>query len=196
MVETGAFVELLRRVRGKDEQAAAELFRHYEPAIRLEVRLRLRDRRLRRVFDSSDVCQAVLATFFARAAAGQFALNRPHELLQLLFVIARRKLALHVRQVLGPTRHPGELGERAPEEWEAADPQPGPDQLAANRELLREISSRFSDEERRLWELRSQGLSWPEIASALGGEPQARRKQLSRAVARVLRELGLEDNGV
>jgi DNA-directed RNA polymerase specialized sigma24 family protein len=193
MVETGAFAELLQRARSGGQQAAAELFRQFEPAIRLEVRLRLRDRRLRRLFDSSDVCQEVLATFFARAAAGEFSLEQPHDLIKLLVVIARRKLALQVRKALGPTRNPGALDDRAPEEWGVADPRPGPEQCAADGEMLRELADRFSGEERRLAEMRAAGLSWPEIAAELGGQPQARRKQLSRAVARVLKELGLDE---
>src|SRR5262249_31237363 len=59
MAEIGA-TEWLRRVRAGERAAAAELVRRYEPQIRLEVRLRLRDRRLRRLFDSTDICQSVL----------------------------------------------------------------------------------------------------------------------------------------
>jgi hypothetical protein len=35
------FAEFIHRIRQGDEQAAAELVRRYEPAIRLEVRMRL-----------------------------------------------------------------------------------------------------------------------------------------------------------
>jgi RNA polymerase sigma-70 factor (ECF subfamily) len=194
MIDPCAFADLLQRVRGRDEQAASELFRHYEPIIRLEVRLRLRDRRLRRLFDSSDVCQSALATFFSRAAAGEFALNDPRDLVKLLVVIARRKLALQVRQLLGPTRHPPQLHDGPPEEWDLPDPRPGPDRLAAGQELLREVTARLGPEERRLAALRADGRTWPDIAAQLGGEPQARRKQLSRALTRVLHELGLEED--
>ena len=55
---------LLDRIRAGDQGAATELVRRYEPALRRSVRLRLRDPRLRRVLDSSDVCQAVLLRFF------------------------------------------------------------------------------------------------------------------------------------
>jgi ECF sigma factor len=194
MTETGGFTNLMQRIRRRDEEAAVELFRLYEPVIRLEVRLRLRDRRLRRLFDSSDVCQSALATFFTRAAAGQYVLDQPHDLLKLLVVIARRKLALQVRQLLCPTRNPGPQQEAGEEEREAVDPASGPAQLASDHELLREFTARLSLEEKRLAELRADGRSWPEIAAELGGEPQARRKQLTRAAARVLQELGLNED--
>lgn len=77
MSDRGPFAEFLRRIRAGDEHAAAELVRRYEPAIRLEVRLRLGDPRLRRVLDSMDICQSVLASFFVRAAVGQYDLERP-----------------------------------------------------------------------------------------------------------------------
>ena len=61
--------ELIGRVRDGDARAAEELVRRYEPLIRREVRFRLHDSRLRRVFDSMDVCQPVLASFFLISAA-------------------------------------------------------------------------------------------------------------------------------
>jgi hypothetical protein len=37
----------------------------------------LTDARLRREIDSADICQAVLANFFVRVAAGQFEIETP-----------------------------------------------------------------------------------------------------------------------
>jgi RNA polymerase sigma-70 factor (ECF subfamily) len=71
--------------------------RQYESAIRLEVRMRLGDTRLRRAFDSMDVCQSVLASFFVRAA-GQLDLNEAGQLVRLLVGMARNKLAFEVRK--------------------------------------------------------------------------------------------------
>ncbi len=65
----------MSRVRAGDEQAATDLVRQYEPLVRREVRLHLEDRRLSRLFDSLDVCQEVMASFFVRAAAGADALH-------------------------------------------------------------------------------------------------------------------------
>jgi hypothetical protein len=43
-------------------------------------------------------------------------------------------------------------------------------------------------------ELWAQGQGWPAIAAALGGPPDALRKQLTRALDRVARQLGIEED--
>src|SRR5437588_8454852 len=98
MPEQEPFVDLIRRVRAGEESAAAELVRRYEPAIRRVVRVHLRDPRLRRVLDSVDVCQSVLASFFVRANLGQFELDTPDHLLRLLATIARNKVTNQVNK--------------------------------------------------------------------------------------------------
>ena len=88
MREDASFAEFLGRIRAGDEQAAAELVRRYEPAIRTEIRMRFNDPRMRHVVDSMDVCQSVLGSFFLRAASGQYDLERPEQLVRLLVIIA------------------------------------------------------------------------------------------------------------
>jgi DNA-directed RNA polymerase specialized sigma24 family protein len=48
-------------------------------------------------------------------------------------------------------------------------------------------------EEIGLLERREQGLGWAEIAAELGGTPDGKRVRLARAVARISRELGLDE---
>jgi RNA polymerase sigma-70 factor (ECF subfamily) len=186
------FAEFLSRVRAGDEQAARELVRRYEPAIRLEVRVRLRQRRLRRFFDSMDICQSVLHSFFVRAALGQFDLTGPEELFRLLVVMTRNKLAYHVRKERAQCRDYRRVADVPVRQVEAASAAPGPDAAATGRETLERFRARLSAEERRLADLRAEGRSWAEIAGCLGGAPQARRMQLARAADRVACELGLE----
>src|SRR3954453_382767 len=92
MCEASTFEELIRRVRAWDQDAAAELVRGYEPTIRRAVRFRLADARLGNLLDSMDICQSVLASFFVRAASGQYDLETPEKLLALLATMARNKL--------------------------------------------------------------------------------------------------------
>src|SRR5262245_57970444 len=91
------FAVLLERIRTGDEDAAAELVRRYEPIIRRVIRYRLLNPRLSRLLDSEDICQSVLASFFARASGGQFDLNDCRQLLQLLLRMARNKVAFAAR---------------------------------------------------------------------------------------------------
>jgi RNA polymerase sigma-70 factor (ECF subfamily) len=196
MLEQEQFTELIRRVRAGDEQAAAELVRSYESELRLEVRvaLRLRDPRVRRVLDSMDICQSVLASFFVRAATGQYDLERPEQLLPLLLGMARNKLAEQVRRQQRQRRDIRRT-QTAPETLDPPAVSDSPSDLVAGKELLAEFRKRLSDEERRLADLRTQGQEWTAIAATLGGTPEGRRKQLARAVDRVAQELGL-DSGV
>jgi RNA polymerase sigma-70 factor (ECF subfamily) len=69
MSDADAFRDLITRVRNGDDQAATELVRRYEPTIRMAIRVRLDHSDLRRLLDSMDICQSVLANFFVRAAS-------------------------------------------------------------------------------------------------------------------------------
>jgi RNA polymerase sigma-70 factor (ECF subfamily) len=187
------FADLIRRVRAGDDQAAAELVRKYEPAVRLAVRMHLDDPRLYRLFDSMDICQSVLASFFVRAAAGHYDLDSPQQLLKLLVTIARKKVAFQARKQRRQRRDHRRQSAQPLEELETAARDPSPSRLVAGQDLLREFRQRLSEEEQRLADLRAQGHDWAAIASELGGTPQARRMQLARAVKRVSRELDLDE---
>jgi RNA polymerase sigma-70 factor (ECF subfamily) len=196
MIEENTFADFMRRIRAGDEQAAAELVRRYEPLIRREVRLHLEDRRLSRLFDSLDVCQSVLGSFFLRVAAGQYELERPEQLVRLLVTMARHKVASAARAEHRQRRDQRRLSSGGEEELaRVTDSRPGPEDSVAGAELLRRFRDALSVEERQLVDLRGEGLPWTEVATRLGGTAQARRMQLSRAVDRVVRELGLDPAG-
>jgi RNA polymerase sigma factor (sigma-70 family) len=192
MDEGNSFLELIRKVRAGDQSAAVEVVRRYEPAVRRVVRLQLRDPRLRRILDSMDVCQSVLASFFLRAATGQYDLNQPAQLLRLLAVMARNKVASQARTSYVMRRARPFLGADAA--WTAAlAPGPGPDNQAAWKDLLQVVRDRLSVDERRLADRRAERREWTEIATELGGSPEALRKQLARALNRVSHQLGLDE---
>jgi len=192
MSEDTAFVDLIRRVRVGDEQASAELVRRYEPAIRIAVRVRLNDPGLRRLFDSMDICQSVLGSFFVRAALGQFELETPDELLKLLVTMARNRLTNHALQEQAARRDYRRTESVPPDSREVADPGPSPSEVVAGKELLQAFRGRLSEEEKQLAEHRALGRSWKEIAAELGGSPDSLRMQLSRAVERVAQEMRLD----
>ncbi len=194
MNDCDTFAELVRRLRAGDSQAAAELVRKYEPIVRMEVHCRLSDPRLRRAFDTLDICQAVLGSFFVRAAAGQFELERPEQLLNLLKGMARKKLAHQARQERAGRRDVRRIEPVEHEGWDGAAAGPTPSVVVADRDLLAEVRRRLAPEECQLADLRGRGLDWPEIAAELGGTPSGRRKQLARAMDRVARELGLDES--
>jgi RNA polymerase sigma-70 factor (ECF subfamily) len=193
MPEATTFEELIRRVRAWDQDAAAEFVRRYEPAIRRAVRFRLTDARLGALFDSMDICQSVLGSFFVRAASGQYDLETPEKVLGLLAAMARNKLASQARRQ-GARRRGGHhvtTGIRDQEQF--AGPSACPSREVAARDLLQEVRRRLSSDERQLLDLRNEGHDWSVIAARLGGSAEALYKKLARAVDRVAEQLGLDD---
>jgi RNA polymerase sigma-70 factor (ECF subfamily) len=141
-----------------------------------------------------DLCQSVLASFFVRVAAGDYELEQPQDLLKLLVVMTRNKLAYQARKHHARRRDNRRIAAGRVEELEMAAAGPSPSQIVAGQELLREFCRRLTTEERQLMDLRNQGRSWSEIAGQLGGTPEGRRKQLARGAERVQRELRLYED--
>jgi RNA polymerase sigma-70 factor (ECF subfamily) len=188
------FSLLVRRVRSGDEVAAEQLVRRYEPLIRRAIRLRIEDSRLNRVFDSMDVSQSVLASFFVRAAIGEYDLENPDQLIRLLVAMARNKLASRVRQEHRQQRDVRRVAVLSTRDFaELVDPRPSASEVLSKRELLDRMRAELSEDERRIADLRSEGYGWEEIARELGGSSQARRMQLSRGIDRIVSKLGASD---
>src|SRR5262245_14438194 len=190
MADPNDFATLIRRVRAGDGGAAGELMRRYEPAIRRAVRVRLVDARLRRLLDSTDICQSVFGSFFVRTALGQYDLDTPQQLLQLLVDMSRKKLIDQERHWRAARR---DVRRVEPAVCDApVEDRPSRD-LAA-RDLLDAVRHRLTAEERHLAEQRALGRDWGQIAGDRGESPDALRKRLRRAADRVARELGLDDD--
>ena len=194
MSSDASFADFLHQVRAGDDRAAAEFVKTYEPFIRRVIRFRMTDPRLNRTSDSADICQSVLASFFMRAAAGQYNLDEPVQLVGLLKRMARNKLAQQVRKQNAHRRDARRVAGAAVEDIAVADGGPSPSRLAAGKELLLEVQKRLSDEERQVAEMRGQGDGWADIAVKLGGTADGRRMQLTRALDRISQDLGLEES--
>ena len=193
MQTTATFNVFMEKVRAGDQDAARELVGQFEGLIRREVRLRLGDHRLLRVFDSMDIMQSVLTSFFARAGTGQFELESPEQLAGLLVRMTRTKLAFQVRYQRA-RRRDGRMNVGTPvDELAIAGAVPEPSEQATNDDLLGAVLARLGAEERQLADLRFEGWEWSEIAVRLGGSAQARRMQLARAVHRVAKALNLDE---
>lgn len=194
MSSTADVRDMLAKVRTGDALAAEELVRAYEPELRRAIRVRLTDARLRRLVDSVDICQSVLAGFFVRTAAGQFDIQSPAELLKLLVTMARNRVIDWARRSQADRRD-GRRDVSLYDHGEAnaiAGTESGPVSIVVNRELLEKVRSQLSADELKLMEWRAEGQEWSEIAARLEEHPNAVRMRLSRALDRVAEELGLE----
>jgi RNA polymerase sigma factor (sigma-70 family) len=184
MSDDADFLDFLRRIRAGDAAAATELVERFEPLIRREVRMRIRDKRLNRAFDSIDVSQSVLVCFLSRATTGEYQLDRPEQLVRLLLTMARNRLISRtrterrlVRDVRRVTAEPGVLEK-------LFDTRPSPSQVALRNDELAALKQSLSDEEWQIFDLRARGFSWDEVAAHLGGTAPARRMQFSRSLER------------
>ena len=193
MSEATGFEELIRRVRAWDQEAAAELVRRYEPAIRRAVRVRLANARLGNLLDSMDICQSVLRSFFVRAASSQYDLETPEHVLKLLTAMARNKLTTQARKqhtLRRDNRRATALGDEGSRLVSSGD---SPSAAIVVRDLQQEVRRRLDPDEWQVLELRNQGHDWAEIAARAGGLAETLRKKLARAIDRVVDELGLDD---
>lgn len=192
MTASGNFVELLNGVRRGDPDAACELVRQYELDIRIAVRTRLSDPALRQQFDSLDICQSVLASFFLRTAAGQYDLDEPGQLVALLTRMAQNKLAMHSRNHYRQRRDVRRVESFEHQLAPPADKSPGPETCAVNRDLLDRAYELMDPDIRKMAASRLQGAKWQTIARQMGGTAGARRKQFLRAIDGIAQALEIE----
>ncbi len=150
--------------------------------------------------EASDVFQTVLLLFLARlrrqgdGSSEPLHFETPAQLVAYLKAIAEHEM--HRR----PSRANSArvtIDRDLPPGLEPASDEPTPSQALAARELLErdqaalaEIIRRLNPEERAIWDLVRQELSWPEVARRLGDatSPEAVRKVFARAVRRIADE--------
>lgn len=190
--DASQFQELIQRVRERDQDAARELTQRYEKIIRRVVRIHLRDARLRQIMDSMDVCQSVLATFFVRTALGQYELDSPENLINLLASIARNKLTNQVHRLQAQRRDLRKNTTLEGNDLHLADRASDPSEQASAREILEKVWGKLDESERYLAEQRSLGRSWKEIADEMGALDVTLRKKLTRSLDRALAEMGID----
>ena len=191
---SGEIRELIRKVRLGDSRAADTLFRQYGAEIQTEIRRRLRRALLTSVLETDDVCQSVFGSFFVGLAVGRFEIREPADLSRLLCRIAGNKVVSHQRQELADRRdrrRTVQLPESGSAD-ELSDSEPPADEIVELEDLVSVFRSRLTSKERRLADLRVDGKTWQAIGDLLEESPNALRKQLNRAVARVSESLGLD----
>jgi RNA polymerase sigma factor (sigma-70 family) len=165
--------------------------------------------------DASDIFQTVLLLFLARlersrigeSTGAGISFETPGHLVAYLKAIAGNEIKSRRRRecVTVGIRNRNEITGALSQENAgvaglakiAVSSEPSPSQSLIARELmegdqaaLAEVHRRLRPDERAIWELVRQELSWPEIASRLNGSAEALRKTFTRAVRRIAGELG------
>jgi RNA polymerase sigma-70 factor (ECF subfamily) len=127
-----------------------------------------------------------------RLVHGQYDLNSPAQLVQLLAVMARNKLVSHVNKQQAARRDVRRMELLDDPAVEMAGREATPSRIVSARELLKNFRERLSPEERLLADARAAGRSWVELGREQGEDPDVLRKRFARAVERVAGQLGLE----
>jgi DNA-directed RNA polymerase specialized sigma24 family protein len=189
MAEEASFRDLMRRVQAGDPQAALEIVRNYEWAIRLQVRVRLTQPDLRRLLDSMDIVQRVWASFFPRVVAGQYEVDDPKKLLNLLITLAHNKLLDEAKNLRRKRRSNSQAPGGIYAQNEPVDPHPGPVQVVEEREFVQQFREHLSAHDQSIWDQRLQGRTWSEIAAQRNTDPDVLRIHFNRAVERIVRRM-------
>jgi DNA-directed RNA polymerase specialized sigma24 family protein len=165
-----------------DPETLAYWLRQHGRFLRSVIRLRLLDGRLRRVMDTNDVFQSLLKDFLSRDEGDLPAPEAASQMRAYLTAAANHKIQTRARK---ERRHLGSL----PDDCEPAGGAPPADRGVAARDFLDAVAARLAGENRRLLDLKVQGLTWAEIAARVGGRPDALRIRLDRAVAAALSKI-------
>lgn len=184
--QIGGFFGLIDRVRTGDEYAVRVFLDRYSDAIRREIRFSLLDSRLRRVVGEGDIYQSVVSRFVLDLMAGNYDLDCPQDVVRLLKVITRKRVAQEARYWSAQRR---DLRRNEPldrhGEFPAAQREVLPwDQLDA-AELAEKAFRCLPDRDRLILRWREDGVSWAGVAQRTGGQPEAVRKRHKRSLARV-----------
>jgi RNA polymerase sigma-70 factor (ECF subfamily) len=184
--------DFFRRLQGADEEALAALLREYEPEIRRAASVRLGPL-LRPHLDSLDLVQSVFITLLKGLRDDKFHIAGPQELVALSAEIIRRKVAQVWKRMKRRTELNGQLTgthEDAEHVVVGRPDSPDPATEAEVNDGIARMLDEVDEADRKLLELRLQGLTTAEAARALDADPDVLRVRLSR-LRRRLTERGL-----
>ena len=183
------FLELLARVRGGDNSAAAELVQRYERIVLRSVRSRL-GRSMRSAMDSMDVMQSVHRSLLTGVKSHRIQLDSPQQLIGLAVVMVQRKVARQWRKLKHFPTIGSASGEQSPVTalQAIASNEAAPAEMAAASDLLERLLGQLNAVDRQLVRLKLDGHSSVEAGRILGREPAFIRMRWSR-LRQVLRKL-------
>ena len=192
---------LLAALSSGDDQAAKIVFDRYVGRLIGLARKRL-SARLSQRLDPEDVVQSAFRSFFRKAGKGEFVVDDPGDLWRLLVVITLNKLRRNVEHHTAAKRNMGR--ESAQSDDDQGDQGPtanvqgrvdAPDAAIEIHEELVLLMHDFSEEQRRIVELRLQGYQIEEIASDVSKSERTVRRTMERLKQRLTeRAAGIVDD--
>lgn len=188
MDEESSFQELIMRVKSGDQSACTEIYDRYKEYIKRAAKTKLRSARMRTLFQSDDIINTVLKSFFLRIreSDNQWKMDTPQNLISLLMTMANNKIANRSRKE-DSTKGGGKdtTGPIGPID-EPPDPEPTPDEIAANKELTELCWNRMGIDLQELYAMRiEKKMKWSEIGVAFFKSGDACRKDYERGMDEV-----------
>ena len=184
------FNSLMARAHSGDESALAELARTYEAEVRIVAHVLLGPA-LRPYLDSIDLVQSVHKSLLVGLRNDKFDISSPEKLIALALTIVRRKVARQWRHMRRQTR----LESTGSSKTNLAEliaslgsPEADPASAAQYNDMVRHVCGKLSETERRVIDLRLQGLSTADVARNLDLDPDVLRVQLSRLRQRLRKD--------
>jgi RNA polymerase sigma factor (sigma-70 family) len=175
--------ELLSRLCDGDGSAAEEVFRAYEPYLRMVVRRRLPDP-MRANFDSSDVVQSVWADLVVGFRERGWRFASAAQLRAFLVKATRNRFLDRARQ--NQRRTAREQTVAVDGETATVGREPHPSELVQAAELWQQMLELCPPQHHRLLTLKRQGASLAEIAEQTGLHESSVRRilyELARSLA-------------
>jgi len=174
---------LLAKLSQGDTEAAASVFRTYEPILRMVVRRQISDR-LRAKFDSLDIVQSIWVDFLRGFQDAGWRFENSAHLKAFLVTMTRNRFVDRLRQHRHALEHQQGLANASM----AETPQPSPSDVLAAGELWERMLQLCPPAHRELLELKRQGLPLAEIAARSGLHPSSIRRILYDLARRLTQE--------
>lgn len=174
---------LLERLCQGDAEAAQQIFREYEPYLRLIVRRRL-PAHLRARFDSLDIVQSVWSDLWTGFCQAGWRFRDADHLRAFLMKATRNRFLDRVRQhQRSAQREQAMAAEQLAERAVAGGPSPS--ETVQAQELWEELLALCPPEHRELLRLKREGLRVAEIAARTGLHPSSVRRILYELARRL-----------
>ncbi|HEY2158851.1 MAG TPA: sigma-70 family RNA polymerase sigma factor [Isosphaeraceae bacterium] len=178
--------DLTEKLARGDDEAAARVFRAYEPYLRMVVRQRLTPR-LRAKFDSADIVQSVWVDVLDHVRDGASRFEGPTQLRNFLVRATLNRFIDRIRSHRRAVER--ERPMRSGEVGQVADARgASPSQVEQAEDLWRRMLDLCPPSHRELLQMKRQGLDNAEIAARTGLNPGFVRRILAQLASRIARE--------
>lgn len=175
--------DLLARLNGGDVVAAEQVFRDYEPYLRMLVSRQLRPQ-LRAKFDSMDVVQSVWADVLEGLQESKWHFADRTQFQAFLARLARNRFYDRCRKHRHALAREESLANASAAESVASD-MPRPSEVAQRNDLWKQMLALCPPAHHELLRLKLQGLPLAELASRTGLHPSSVRRILHDLASRV-----------